>query len=182
MLFKTKHLFFFHSPKSMPNPKMGETFWPPVKGRNFLPALSLQHGSLEMLNELFLLLCWNSHWSWWYQHPCKTPARSLVVVMQLGERGGKKGKEGKVALPEQWLCLLWSLCSPGSHSSVSLGLAGFHDQGEAFLQAREIPPAVIWAPFKRWWLCQSCPNLSQGVFSRFSQVIVLGDLLSCSVS
>lgn len=120
MLFKRKHLFFFHSPKSLLNPKMGETFWPPVKSRNFLPAFNLQHGSLEVLNKLFLLLCWNSHWSWYYQHSCRAPARNVVKVMQFGVRGeGREGQGKKVALPEQWLCLLWSLCSPERHSVVT---------------------------------------------------------------
>jgi len=48
----------------MLNAKMGETFWTLVKTRNFLLVPSLQHGSSEALNKLFLLLCWNNHWSW----------------------------------------------------------------------------------------------------------------------
>lgn len=59
-------------------------------------------------------------------------------------------------------------------------------KGKPFsLQARKLPPGVVWAPFKSWWLYQYVlPVLTclKGVFSRLSQVIVLGDMLSCTVS
>lgn len=64
---------------------------------------------------------------------------------------------------------------------LPLGLAGFYDQREAFLRARELPPGVIWASFKSWWPYQFCLNLSESMFGRLSQVIVLGDMLSCTV-
>lgn len=66
------------------------------------------------------------------------------------------------------------------------GLAGLHDQREAFLSAsQEASSWSCWAPFKSWWLYQYVlPVLTRlkGVFSRLSQVIVLGDMLSYTVS
>lgn len=69
------------------------------------------------------------------------------MVMQLGVRGGKegKGREGGsswgVALPVVEPLLTWE--PQLSVLGLALGLADFHDQGQTFLQARELPPGVI---------------------------------------
>lgn len=66
------------------------------------------------------------------------------------------------------------------------GLALLCTQGKLFsLQARKLPAGDVRAPFKSWCLYQYVlPVLTclKGAFSRLSRAILLGDMLSYTIS